>query len=88
MILSIMADALGIVTLLDGTLVSLKAVQEFSLGFRHAPADIASLTRSLQSLIEILEIVPHDNTKVVADNDRKHSPSLDWQWRLNLVLYR
>ena len=89
MVLSIMADTLGAVaSLLNGSGVALKAIQEFSEDFHHAPADIASLTRSLQSLIGILDTVTHDNTRVLADNGRKHSKFFDWHWRLNPVLYR
>ena len=70
-----MADTLGVFGLLNGTGVALKVIQEFSQDIHHAPADIASLTRSLQSLIGILDLVTHDNIRVMADSGRKHSPS-------------
>ena len=74
-----MADSTSVASavggLLDSTTEVLKVIDELAREFRHAPTDIASLARSLQSLIDILDSVVHDNIRAIADNGRKHSRS-------------
>lgn len=50
-------------------------VDDLTREFRHAPAEIASLTSSLQSLMGVLDSVAHDNIRARADNGCKHLPS-------------
>ena len=68
-------DPMSITSLLDGTSVALKAINELTRDYRHAPADIASLAHSLQSLMDVLDSIVRDNRTVIADTYRKHSPS-------------
>ena len=68
-------DPISITSLLDGTRVALNAINELKRNGRHATADIASLARSLQSLMDVLDSIVRDNRTVIADIDRKHSPS-------------
>ena len=62
-------------SLLEITRGALKAIDDLGVDFRYAPTDIVSLTHSLQSLMGILDSVVQDNTRVIADSGRKHSPS-------------
>lgn len=68
-------EQISVAGLLDSTTGVLKVIDELAREFRHAPTDIAPLARRLQSLIDILDSVIHDNMRVIADNGRKHSPS-------------
>ena len=70
-----MTISASITGLLDITRVSLKAIDDLTREFRYAPADIASLTSSLQSLMGILDSVVHDNIRARTDSGCKHSPS-------------
>ena len=70
-----MSIAVSLRVLLAGTSVALKAINELTQDYRHAPTEIASLAQSLQSLMGILDSMVRDNTTVIADNFRKHSPS-------------
>lgn len=70
-----MAEAISVLSLVDGITGVLRNIDELARDFRHAPTDIASLAHSLQSLMGILDSVVHDNTSAIADSGRKHSPS-------------
>ena len=74
-----MADPISVLSaagvLLDSTTGVLKAINELAREFHHAPTDIASLARSLQSLMDVLDNVVHENIRAIADNGRKHPPS-------------
>ena len=65
----------GVLTLVGTTAEVIQSVNELAREFHHAPTDITSLARSLQSLMDVLDSVGHDNTGLIADYDRKHSPS-------------
>ena len=65
----------SITGLLDITMVSLKAIDDLKQYNRHTPADLASLTSSLQSLMAILDSVVYENIRARADSGCKLSPS-------------
>ena len=68
-------EATTILSLLDSASVALKAINELTQDYHHAPKDIASLGNSLQSLMGILDSMVNDNTTVTGNSCRKHSPS-------------
>ena len=75
MILSVMdplSVSTGVLSLVEVTRKTLKAIDDLGQDSGLAPRDITSLARSLQSLMGILDSLVHYDT---ADSGCKHAPS-------------